>query len=224
METSTKNIVELVNRWAEYETTHPDAAIADFCAHYLISQEPLPITAPVEGENNQETAVDGDSEHWRPEARLGALIGRLARYANLYAKKAMQPFEFKSMEEPIYLLALLELGTPKKSELIYAMLSEFPSGIDIINRLIGTGLIEEFPDEHDRRSKRLRITQRGLAKLHACSPALNQVVQVAFGTLSELEKVLLVRVLDRLDAYHNEHFGEVRTADFAEVYERLGKP
>lgn len=228
MEGRSKNVVELVNQWAAYEAEHPDAGIADFCAHYLMeqSQEQLTTAALVDGAGArpEEPSLDWNSGTIRPEARLGALIGRLSRYAYLYSKKAMQPFDFKSMDEPIYLLALLELGTPKKSELIYAMLSEFPSGIDIINRLIGMELMEEFPDEQDRRSKRLRITQKGLKKLADCSPALDKVVQVAFGTLSAVEKEILVRVLGRLDTYHTEHFKDVRTAEFDDVYARLGNP
>lgn len=236
MDRGEQKVVELVNEWAAYSETHPGAALADFCLHYLTKQVQPAHTAD-EATNRLigKVATVGE-EQWlmsltekaepvvsiTPEGRLSALVGRLSKFAYLYSKKAMQPLDFRSIEEPVYLIALTQMGTPKKSELIYEMMAEFASGIDVVNRLIKMGLIDEFPDEQDRRSKRLRITEKGVAVMSEAFPMMNRVANVAFGMLSDGEKAMLVQILDKLDRYHAEHYRAVKNADFDEVYERMG--
>lgn len=223
MERGEKNVITLVNQWADFSEQHPDAEIADFCLHYLTEHSSFakPATDTQQWADSLGGQKNRASIPMRPEARLGSLVGRLSRYAYFYSKKAMQPLNFKGIDDPLYLMALLQMGTPKKSELIYEMLSEFPSGIDIINRLIKMELIEEFPDEIDRRSKRLRITAQGMAVIQQCFPELNRVADVAFGTLTEGEKAVLVHLLDRLALHHSDNYKELRNANFEEVYERM---
>lgn len=232
MELGERNLIELVNQWAAYSAVHPNADVAGFCLHYLTQHTHTTVT-------NQQRAVADDgsyNEKWvesltgqvngslveiRPEARLGALVGRLAKFAYFYSKKAMQPLDFNSIDDPVYLIALVQMGTPKKSELIYEMMAEFASGIDVINRLVGLGLIDEFPDEHDRRSKRLRITPKGIGAIQNCFPVMDKVANIAYGSLTDGEKAMLVQILDKLDRYHAEHYKQSRNAEFDEVYERM---
>jgi DNA-binding MarR family transcriptional regulator len=243
MERGEQNLVALVNEWATYRATYPEGDLAGFCLHYLTQrtqqEQPTQHHNPVLDEQslNADRAVVLHDEQWvesltgkanrsmhqvRPEARLGALVGRLSKYAYVYSKKAMLPLAFKSIDDPVYLLVLVQMGTPKKSELIYEMMAEFASGVDIINRLVAMGLIDEFPDEQDRRSKRLRITEKGLAAIYEAFPVMDRVADVAYSSLTDGEKALLIQILDKLDRYHAEHYRQVRNADFDAVYERLG--
>lgn len=224
--------VTLVKEWGEFLANHPEAELADFCHHYLSENKHLPSASgeilelstdelrPPTPVSNREPAHHVMSH----EAKLASLMGRLIRFVYTYSKKAMQPLNFRSIDDPIYLIALAQMGTPKKSELIHEMLSEFPSGIDIIKRLIGMGLIEEFPDEVDRRSKRLQITAKGISTLQQCFPEMNKVADIAFGTLTNDEQITLIRILNRLDKHHAEYYKELRNASFEEVYERMIAP
>lgn len=221
-------MVDLVNAWAYYSQATPNADVAGFCLHYLTEHSQLTSDDQPETPDDSKPVVTSLSGNpnvgmvdMRPEARLGALVGRLSNYAYFYSKKALQPFNFRSIEEPVYLIMLMQMGTPKKSELIFEMMSEFASGIDIVNRLVGMGYIDEFPDENDRRSKRLRITAAGLAVMQACYPVMNQVADVAYGSLTEGEKALMVQILDKLDRYHADHYRQSKNAGFDEVYERM---
>ncbi|WP_332367978.1 MarR family winged helix-turn-helix transcriptional regulator [Spirosoma telluris] len=101
------------------------------------------------------------------------------------------------------------------------MMSEFASGIDVVNRLVGMGLIEEFPDEEDRRSKRLRITEKGLDVIRDCFPVMNRVADVAYSSLTEGEQAVLIQILDKLDRYHADHYKQSKNVGFDEVYERM---
>lgn len=232
MDRGEQMVIELVNHWAAYSDTHPDADIAGFCLHFLTEQ-----AHSQSGEHQPNIDENGFwEEQWtesltgkanrslvaiRPEARLAALVGRLSKYGYFYSKKALQPLNFKSIDDAVYLIVLVQMGTPKKSELIYEMMSEFASGIDIVNRLVGMELIEEFPDEHDRRSKRLHITPKGLSVIQACFPVMNQVADVAYGSLTDGEKALLIQILDKLDRYHADHYRQSKSAEFNEVYARM---
>lgn len=228
MDRGEQHVIDLVNAWARYSATTPNADLPGFCLHYLTeqAQQPLPGTDD-SGLLNQQWLesptgkVTRSLMPIRPEARLAALVGRLSKYGYFYSKKAMQPFDFKNIEEPVYLIALIQMGTPKKSELIYEMMAEFASGTDIINRLIKMELAEEFPDEQDRRSKRLRITPKGLLVLKEALPVMNKVADVAYHSLTEAEKTLLVQILDKLDHYHADHYKQSRTSEFDEVYDRM---
>lgn len=231
MDKGEQNVIDLINHWAAYSAATPNADLAGFCLHYLTQQAqhaevPVPVVDDQGRINQQWTESLTGEVTWsmvpiRPEARLGALVGRLSKYAYFYSKKAMQDLDVKGLDDPIYLLVVIQMGTPKKSEVIYEMMAEFASGIDVINRLIKQELIEEFPDEQDRRSKRLRITQKGLTFIQACFPVMNKVADVAYSSLTEGEKVLLVQILDKLDRYHANHYKQSRNRDFDEVYDRM---
>lgn len=233
MDTGEKKIVELVNAWAAYSEAHPNADLTGFCMNYLIEH-----TKPTSPEHRTATVDEYGllDEQWvesltgkvnrslveiKAEAKVAALVGRLSNFGYFYSKKAMQPLDFRSIEDPVYLLVLLQMGTPKKSELIYEMMSEFASGIDIVNRLIKMGLIDEFPDEHDRRSKRLRITEKGMSAIREALPVMERVADVAYSSLTEGEKAMLIQILEKLDRYHVEHYRQSKNAEFDEVYSRM---
>lgn len=227
MEKGELKTVELVNEWAVYHQQNPKADLTDFCLHYLAIHKKLPTQSPstlTQDDLRPPIPIsprEAAPYSMSPEAKLASLMGRLIRFVYSYSKKAMQPLQFRNIDDPVYLIALAQMGTPKKSELINEMLSEFPSGIDIIKRLIGMELIEEFPDEFDRRSKRLRITEKGLFALQRCFPEMNKVADIAFGILTHDEQATLIHILNRLDRHHVEHYKDLRNASFDEIYERM---
>lgn len=200
-------VVELVNTWAKYEEQNPDLTIEDFCVAYLAENTT----------NQKEDARNYFSIH----GELGKMVGRLGAYASMYSKKALTKLNINNIEDLIYLMALSEMGTPKKSELIYQMLSEFPSGIDIIKRLLKNGFVEEFPDETDKRSKRLKITPAGIGIVSLGFPEIQKVSQMAFGKLSEAESNILANILRKLERFHDNHYKSIRNSEFEEAFDLL---
>lgn len=198
-----KTIVELVNTYAELEAEFPNLSVEDFCVKYLANRvQPEKYGSVVNGQ-------------------LAALIGKMSSFASLYSKKALQNVGVNNTDDWIYLITLHSMGNPKKSELIYEMVSEFPSGIDVIKRLTASKLVEEYPDEEDRRSKRLRITPQGQEVLTNSFPYMMKVGEMAFSTMTDGEKVLLLNVLKRLDNFHTSHYKDIRTADFKDAFALL---
>lgn len=200
-------LVELVNLWAEYEEAHTAPDVAGFCRWALAREEAAqPREAVMAG-----VPVD---------ARIGRLIGKLGRYAGIYSKKAFAGLPLNNFEDLGYLWQVEYMGEPKKSELIYAMLSEFPSGVDVIKRLVSMGLLEEFPDAHDKRSKRVRPTPAGRALAHDSRPVAGRVAKAVVADLSAADKTVLLDLLEHLSAYHDERYKAVRSAEDWEEVER----
>ncbi len=207
-----QKIVELVNLWAAYEQEQPGLSIQDFCLRYL-SEQAKAVDVKI-GSESAPIPIN----NW-----LGALTGRTSRFALLYTKKALAPLNFSSVDDMVYLLIVQEHGNPRKSEVIHQALSEFPSGIDVIKRLVKMELLEELPDETDRRSKRLRITPAGQATLWKAFELVSKASDAAFSTLSAAEKMMLGGLLQRLDQFHWDHYKETRNAEgIEEILEVLG--
>lgn len=204
---SDSTLVELVNLWATHSADCPDLRIEDFCLQVLAERgtPPLPVIPLPDNRSMAPQHMD---------SYLGMLVGKLNKYSQVYFKKAFQTMDLTHLEDVIYLRVLDGMGNPRKTDLIMQMVSEFPSGIDIIKRLIAAGFADEVPDEQDRRSKRLSITAAGRAFLAEAIPRLEHVSELAFSQLNIGEKGMLLNLLGRLDTFHGQHIKEVRGLDF----------
>lgn len=202
-------LVALVNQWAEYEKQHTDRSLRDFCLWYLTNQS---LNLPDQADIFDETPING---------LLGKLMGRVSQYDHVYTKKALHELGLNNVDDMMYLHMIHHLNAPRKAELINAMLSEFPSGIEIIRRLLRQSLIDELPDETDKRSKRVRLTEAGERLLLASYDLLHRAGEIMYNWLSEPEKLLLAHLLERLDAVHVVQHKRVRTEEFNEAYARL---
>lgn len=213
-----EKLVELVNLWAEYSRENPDLDIKDFCTKYLTEQYESVFRKESSEESEAETPLN---QHSTIDGELAALIGRLTRFTYFYSKKAVEKLPIAHLDDILYLYLMTVMNAPKKSELITALLSEFASGIDIINRLLKAGLCEEFPDENDKRAKRVRITPAGLDVLQHSSPVVAQISQIAFNELTVIEKVLIANILKRADQFHTEHYGDFKGHTFDEILKKV---
>lgn len=197
-------LVKLVNLFHDYAQQHPGASIEDFCRHQLAVSQ-LEAAKP---------------RHDLPkDVLISITVGRLARFADMYTKKALAELPIANTDEIVYLMILDHVGEPRKSELIHNGLSEFSTGVEIIRRLQKAGLVKEFPDKEDRRSKRVRLTEEGKKLLYDVYPKMNIVARIVAGTLTEEEKDLLIQILGRLEKLHDEVYLQVKQKSLDETAE-----
>src|SRR5688572_20844670 len=137
--------VELVNNWAEFEAKYPNGNIEDFCRHYLAHQKQKKIEGPL---------VGGVVPSFN-EGLLLKIIGRISKLNMAYANLALRGTELNQIEEFGVLQTIKKEKNPKKTEVIYANLFELSSGTDMLNRMKERGLIIEYTDQDDKRSKRI---------------------------------------------------------------------
>jgi len=74
----------------------------------------------------------------------------------------------------------------------------------VITRLEARGLIERHVSEADRRARRLRITERGLALLRTVRPAVRRAQDVMVGALDPDEREQLLALMKKIAEANNE--------------------
>lgn len=136
------------------------------------------------------------------DSRILAGIWRMSKFARHYARMALQGSPLKGIDDFVMLVALLEVESYTKSELILQTLTDFQTGIGIMNRLSNLGLLEELEDPQDKRSKRVRLSQQGRGVLYALFEQMQQVSEIVGADLDENEKIELLTVLKHLDRIH----------------------
>lgn len=148
---------------------------------------------------------------------LVMLITFLSRYAKIYGKKALDKSPLNSLDEYGFLATLTAMPSLTKSELIQQNLLEFTSGIEIIKRLRKHGLIEEFPDPNDGRSRRVKLTEAGKAMFWDLKGEMELMARIVEADLKEEEKGMLLPVLYRLHQFHYVIHHEDRKSSLLEI-------
>src|SRR5258708_32084746 len=108
--------VELVNAWAAYEETHPDASLEDFYRFRM--------------ERSKEKDPDGSAVGGIiPSSAEGfflKLFGRISQMLRVYEEIAVEETGLNQIEE-FMLLSNINFGNPRKTELVYAAILELRS-------------------------------------------------------------------------------------------------
>lgn len=133
---------------------------------------------------------------------INTLIVHLNRYAKSYSKSAIFGSNFSTQEDFTYLINLKAFGEMSKMDLIKKNVHEKPVGMQIINRLINQGWIEPRNSKTDKRSKVISISEAGLEALGNQMDKIRQTTSFVAGNLSQNEKMELIRLLNKLDNFH----------------------
>ncbi|MHC6200584.1 MarR family transcriptional regulator [Elizabethkingia miricola] len=149
---------------------------------------------------------EGKENKRTPESAISTLIVHMNRYAKTYSKSAIYGSSFSTQEEFIYLINLRAFGGMTKMELIKKNIQEKPAGIQIINRLLQQGWIEQSDSSKDKRSKIIQITIQGLHTLDAQMNKIRQATQIVAGNLTRKEKMKLIELLNKLNEFHHPIF------------------
>ncbi len=151
---------------------------------------------------------EGKENGRSPESIISTLLVHLNRYAKTYSRSAIADSDFHTQEEFIYLINLKALGTMTKMELIKKNIQDKSVGILIINRLIKQEWIEQTNSLTDKRTKVLKITEKGLETLEKQMNKIRNATNIVTGNITHMEKMELIRILDKLDKFHNPIFSK----------------
>lgn len=192
-----KDVIFLLQEFEKQNRNEVYTADMSGFEHWFFEQKIKP-KMPV-----QEPDWEGKENGRSPESVINTLIVHLNRYAKTYSKSAIYGSDFSTQEEFIYLINLKAFGAMTKMELIKKNIQEKPVGIQIINRLIKQGWAEQTDSEIDKRSKVVRITQKGLEALENQMQKIRQATQIVTGDLTYSEKMELITLLNKLDRFHH---------------------
>jgi DNA-binding MarR family transcriptional regulator len=151
---------------------------------------------------NDDPDWDGKQNGRTPDSEISTLIVHINRYAKNYSKSAIHNSAFSTQEDFIYHINLKAFGSMTKTELIKRNIQKKPVGMQIINRLIQQGWIKQNDSTEDKRSKIISITAEGIDALENNIEKIRQASQIVSGNLSDHEKMQLIRILQKLDRFH----------------------
>jgi len=191
-----KDILDLVEEFEEQNVglNKSTVTVEDFKKWISTNYEPQNLTA--------EPDWEGKEKGRSPESVINTLIVHMNRYAKSYSKSAIFGSDFSSQEDFIYLINLKAFGEIKKRDLIKKNVQEKPVGMHVINRLIGKGWVEQADSKTDKRSKVLKITEKGIQTLEGQMDKIRRATEIVTGDLTTNEKMELIRLLNKLNDFH----------------------
>jgi len=198
--------------------TEGGQTLAEFSA--WLYERQTPTSAPIPPEVPIHPLLDRAATS---DIEIAMLVSCVYRYAKLYSKKALVGTSISTIDEFTYLTQLLSNTEPSKTELIEENIHEKTTGTEILRRLISNGLIEQFDDPNDRRSKRLKLSGRGLELMYQIMPRMNQVATLVGGELSAAEKQQLAGLLQKLHLFHYPLFLNERDLPIEELAGRVNQ-
>ena len=89
-----------------------------------------------------------------------------------------------------------------KTALVKLNVHEKSAGIQIVNRLIKNGLVEQTRIESDKRNRMITITSKGTELLNENMENIREASKNVTEPLSVVEKVELIRLLSKLETFH----------------------
>ena len=198
-------LIDLVEQLEE-ENQGREISIQDFTG-FLLNNVGDPAANLV---NSEVRFGNSDSKALEIAYQLDNNIGRLfvfmSRYAKHYIKKALEGTPLQTAEDFTALAILLTHNHLSKSELISHNLQEKTSGTEVIRRLIASGLVTQWDDMKDKRSKHIAITDKGKELLYQVFVDMNNVGKMITGKLTVAEKFTLQYLLQKLETFHLEHY------------------
>lgn len=145
---------------------------------------------------------EGKSKGRSADSVINTSLVHLYRYAKLNAKAAIAHTSFATPDEFIYLISLVSFGSMTKSVLIKLNVHEKSVGMQIVNRLINNGLVDQEALDSDKRNRMIHITPKGTQLLNESMQNIKKASSDVTEPLSYPEKMDLIRLLTKLESFH----------------------
>ncbi len=175
--------------------------------------------------NDKHSGLEFDKNNYKnyksyKEVEFSTLLTGLFRFAKHYIKKALANTSFKTIDEFGFLATLLREESLLKNELIHKHHLEISSGSEIIKRLVRNELILEYPDEKDKRAKRVALTPIGRKEILSAFDEMHQVSEIIIGNLSPSEIDQSLAAFNKLTYFHQHIYEEDRNTDLKQLHHK----
>jgi DNA-binding MarR family transcriptional regulator len=170
-----------------------------------------------ERENPRNLTEKYDLQVFDLENEIAKQVIMLGRYSKHLIKKSLENHSDLINEDFTYLFRLMDYPSLTKMQLIEKNAHEKQSGIEIIKRLVRNGLIQESPDENDKRSTRVQVTAKGKKVFQESMKDITVVSKIMCGKLDTDEKEQLLNSLKKLNTFHHTVYTNLRNEDPGEI-------
>jgi DNA-binding MarR family transcriptional regulator len=159
-----------------------------------------------------------------PEARqFLTMLSRATRFIDFYIKKAFEGIEISSIVEFQFLISVMEMKNPPKTDVIYFNLVEVSTGVETLKRLVKKGFLKENADTEDKRVKRVELTPDGYRVLKEALGKFQQLDQLVQGFGAEEGWKSFIPALLRFNELHNEIYYQNRGRNFDQLMDLINK-
>ena len=164
-------LTELIAEWETFAAGREDISVEVFCRHYLAKKK------------KRSSAGQGMQPF-----RLSRAIGRVAAIQRFCLKLALKELPGIEPEWYYFLHNINTLKEIRKTDIISInLLLEPTTGIDILNRMIRAGLLDEQTDPTDKRARLITVTKEGKLVLDRAERLVQQIARLLFGDITPEE-------------------------------------
>ncbi|MFQ3575658.1 MAG: MarR family winged helix-turn-helix transcriptional regulator [Cytophagales bacterium] len=200
-----RSIVPLILKWEEFcdrldAKISQDSALSLF-AIWLLTGKQAKSFSSLDDENMKNYFKSVNPEFL--SNFCGYLIARLYKFSRLYTKDILTKHQLNSIDEFGILAHLQKESQANIKSISERLMNEYSTTVEMINRLTKQGLTEGFSDENDKRSKLIRLTEKGRHLVFSLFQDFNHSQDLLIG-LDEWEKLILLKILEKLDNEHNQ--------------------
>lgn len=207
-------IKKLLNYVESYEKEVNNCDLKEF-AIYLKDKV---VSIPTESTKSNFVKEDFKNFKSYPEIEFSTLLTGLFRFAKHYSKKAFLNTTIKTIDEFGFLATLLREKSLLKNELINKHHIEISSGSEIIKRLINHKLVYEYPDDKDKRAKRVSLTKVGVNEIMSAFDNMHKVSEIVIGNLDDSELMEALSVFNKLTYFHQHIHEKDKNSSLNELF------
>ena len=151
------------------------------------------------------------------ENEIAKQVILLNRYAKILIKKALQDCPELVNEDFTYLFRLMDYESLTKTQLIEKNAHEKQTGIEIIKRMAKNNLITEVPDENDKRSVRISVTEDGKKVFKESMKQITLASKIMCADFDKKEKETFLKLLKKANIFHHTIYNTKRNEDLQEL-------
>jgi DNA-binding MarR family transcriptional regulator len=213
-----ENGIKLLQLYHDFLKKNPKATISEF-GKSLIEGEKEENTGNELEEMSKKMPFPFPANS--PDEYIGWVWGRMINFTQIWEKKAFANQAINNLTEFGVALFVMSHEGCSKSEVANHSLQEKTTIFETIKRLVKNGILEEKANETDKRSKHLKLTERGKIASFSVMNRANEVSQHLVGNLNKSEKANLFDSLIKLDGYHQHCFQKYKNEDWEKLKEEM---
>ena len=214
-------IKQLIDLWETYEDEvreeHNLLNFSEWMAEKIKEQSIINSKISKKREIYPHTETEAYLNKLDPKSRFQEYILRIARFEEFYIRKYLIDLPLNSRLEYLFLYTVNNLEKAHKTDLINIHLVEYTTGMDTIKRLINNELLNELPDEQDRRAKILILTKEGEVVLKMANKRMDEARNMFLACISPNKWKKTLSVLNEIDEFHSSIYQNHYDKPFAEI-------
>jgi len=205
MEKKYSSIKRLIELWEAYEEESDQQELLEFAEWLTIKLTEKPdlnlklSKKRVKNEAPENIALFKSLDE---PIRFLEYTSRISRLHDFYIKKFFIDLPINNRLEYLFLYTVNEKKEAKKTELINTHMVDYTTGMDTIKRLVNNGLLEEMPDETDKRAKLLVITNKGKQILELSGRKVSDEIHMFLACISMNKWKKTLSVFEEINEFH----------------------